>query len=356
VNNRKIIHIDMDAFYASVEQLDHPDYRGKPLVVGGSAERGVVAAASYQARKYGIRSAMPMKTAMRKCPQLIVVYPRFDRYKELSSKIRAIFYEYTDLVEPLSLDEAFLDVTQNKKGLPSASLIAKEIKQRIKDELQLVASAGVSYNKFLAKIASDYDKPDGFYLITPKQGEDFVARLPIEKFFGVGKATAEKMKRLGIHNGADVKKKSLPELLAYFGKSGAYFYHIARGVDNRAVEAHHVRKSIGAEETFMSDIDALEDVCYELELLAAEVWQRVDKYRLYGKTLTLKIKYADFKQITRSKTLLQTISDKETIKQLSNMLFDEVDTQGKKIRLLGITISNFDYLRPGEGLQLTLDL
>ncbi|MCB0408824.1 MAG: DNA polymerase IV [Flavobacteriales bacterium] len=299
---RKIIHVDMDAFYASVEQRDNPDLKGKPVAVGGSKERGVVAAASYEARKYGVRSAMPSVTAFKKCPHIIFVPPRFEVYKEVSKQIREVFSEYTNLIEPLALDEAYLDVTENKKNMEYAMDIAKEIKEKIKQRTKLTASAGISYNKFLAKIASDYNKPDGFYVITPKMAEKFIEQLKIEKFFGVGKVTAQKMHKRGIFTGADLKTKSLDELNRWFGKSGKYYFNVVRGVDNRSVNPNRIRKSLGAERTYSIDITNKIGLIENLNGIVEVLIKRMEKSDSSGKTLTIKAKYANFKQITRSKT------------------------------------------------------
>ena len=304
---RKIIHVDMDAFYASVEQRDNPELRNKPVAVGGSSDRGVVAAASYEARTFGVQSAMPSVIAFRRCPDIIFVRPRFDVYAQVSRQIRAIFYEYTDLVEPLSLDEAYLDVTSNKKGMPSATLIAREIKKRIKDETGLTASAGISINKFLAKVASDQDKPDGLYLIQPESAQAFVDNLAINKFHGIGKVTAKKMHDLGIERGKDLKKWELSRLVQVFGKAGKNYYNICRGNDQREVEPNRPRKSVGAEDTFETDLTSLEEMKSELERIGEIVFNRVKKAEAFGRTLTLKLKYSDFKQITRSKNIKYTI-------------------------------------------------
>lgn len=349
---RKIIHVDMDAFYASVEQRDHPAYRGKPLAVGGSRERGVVAAASYEARQYGVRSAMASALAYRKCPHIIFVKPRFDVYKKVSLQIRTIFQEYTDLVEPLSLDEAYLDVTTNKKGLPSATLIAKEIRQRILDTTGLTASAGISINKFLAKTASDLNKPNGQYLIKPEQAADFVATLPIHKFYGIGKVTAEKMHGLGIQNGAGLRAWSEASLVKQFGKSGRYYYQIARGIDSREVNPNRIRKSIGAENTFPEDLSREKEMLEALQEIAAEVAGRMQKSQRQGKTLTLKVKFSDFVQITRSKTLSYAFSSLDTIGMLGQELLIQEKLDGRAVRLLGLTISGLDQAE--EGGQLTI--
>lgn len=343
----------MDAFFASIEQMDNPELKGKPVAVGGAADRGVVAAASYEARKFGVRSAMPSKTAKKLCPQLIFVYPRFDRYKEISRQIMAIFHEYTDLVEPLSIDEAFLDVTHNKRGLPSATHIAREIKDQIKQVTGLTASAGISVNKFLAKVASDMDKPDGLYVIPPKKIEQFIEELTIEKFFGIGKVTADKMHKLGIFRGKDLKERSLADLVRLFGKAGGYYYHIARGIDYRPVNPNRIRKSVGTEHTFSEDIVKKENILRDLDCTAQELWERMKRNNSYGRTLTLKVKYSDFEQITRSKTILREIHSLELICQLARELLDQVELK-KSVRLIGLTVSN---LSSDEGpVQLTLEL
>ncbi|HQW68341.1 MAG TPA: DNA polymerase IV [Flavobacterium sp.] len=338
---RKIIHIDMDAFYASVEQLDNPDLRGKPLAVGGSEIRGVVSAASYEARKYGVRSAMSGVQAKRNCPDLIFVRPRFDRYKEISKHIRKIFHEYTDLVEPLSLDEAYLDVTQNKKGNPSATLIAQEIRKRIFDELGLTASAGISVNKFVAKIASDYNKPNGQKTVNPEEVEDFLEKLDIKKFYGVGKVTTEKMYQLGIFTGKDLKSKSKEYLEEHFSKSGLHYYNIVRGIHNSAVKPNRIAKSVAAEHTFNENLTSEIFMEEKLQRIAEELERRLKKYTISGKTITLKIKYSDFTQQTRSKTLPYFISDKgllfETAKEL---LYQE--KMKESVRLLGISLNNLN--------------
>lgn len=341
VINRKIIHVDMDAFYASVEQLDNPELRGKPLAVGGSEHRGVVSAASYEARKFGVRSALSGTLAKKYCPELIFVRPRFDRYKEISNKIRKIFHDYTDLVEPLSLDEAYLDVTVNKKGNPSASLIAQEIRKRIYDELGLTASAGISINKFVAKVASDYNKPNGQKTIGPEEVIPFLEQLPIRKFYGVGKVTTEKMYQLGIFTGLDLKNKSLEFLEKHFGKSGTFYYHVVRGIHNGQVRSNHIAKSVAAEHTFNENLTSEIFMLEKLERIAAELERRLKKHNISGKTVTLKIKYSDFSQQTRSKTLPYFISDKalmlETAKEL---LFQE--RMKESVRLLGISLNNLN--------------
>ena len=349
---RKIIHVDMDALFASVEQRDHPAYRGKPLAVGGSRERGVVAAASYEAREYGIRSAMPSALAYRKCPHIIFVKPRFDIYKAVSEQIRSIFFEYTDLVEPLSLDEAYLDVTNNKKSLPSATLIAKEIRQRIFEETRLTASAGISINKFLAKTASDINKPNGQYLIAPNQAMDFLAGLAVKKFYGIGKVTAEKMNSLGIVNGADLRERSEAELVRLFGKSGRYYYQIVRAIDHRPVNPNRIRKSIGAENTFNHNITKEAQMLEELSDIAGQVARRLQKAERQGKTITLKVKFADFVQITRSRTLGHPISSQKSIEAQAHELLVQEKLDGKEVRLLGITVSNLNM--PESSGQLTI--
>lgn len=350
---RKIIHIDMDAFYASIEQRDNPDLVGKPIAVGGSPEGrgGVVATASYEARKFGVRSAMPAKQALQLCPEIIFVRPRFEVYKNVSRHIREIFGRYTDLIEPLSLDEAYLDVTKDKLGIGSAIDIAAQIRQSIKDELRLTASAGVSVNKFVAKIASDLNKPDGLTFIGPSRIESFMEKLPVEKFFGVGKVTAAKMKGMGLHTGADLKRLSEPDLKKHFGKSGAFFYSIVRGIDNRDVVPHRETKSIGAEDTFPFDLTALDDMRDELMKIAKTVYTRLLKHGLKGRTITLKIKYHDFKQVTRSQSFPEGVDDRETIFNTAFGLLAATDAGARKIRLLGISISNFTTPSVGKDAE-----
>ena len=346
----------MDAFFASVEQRDNPDYQGKPIAVGGQSARGVVAAASYEARKYGVYSAMPAKIAKKKCPFLIFVRPRFEVYKKVSNQIRQIFLEYTDLVEPLSLDEAYLDVTHHKKGKPSATLIAKEIKQRILQETALTASAGISINKFLAKIASDYRKPNGLFLIKPEEAEVFVEKLPIENFFGIGKVSAQKMHQLGIFTGLDLKSVPEYDLIKHFGKQGSYYYHIARAIDNRPVEPDRERKSVGAENTFETDIGNIPEMIFELEQIAKILYGRIEKSKSYGRTITIKIKFDDFKQITRSKTYYQEIDGYEILWDATLEIFNKLDLRNLKVRLLGISVSNFTSdIDTSKPLQLTFD-
>jgi DNA polymerase-4 len=340
---RKIIHIDMDAFYASIEQRDHPEYRGKPICVGGSPEGrgGVVATASYEARKFGIHSAMSSKRAQQLCKHAIFVRPRFEAYKEASRKIRAIFHRFTDLIEPLSLDEAYLDVTEDKQQIGSAIEIAKLIKKAIKDELMLTASAGISVNKFVAKIASDLDKPDGLTFIGPSKVEKFVEKLPVAKFHGIGKVTAEKMKKMGIHTGGDLKKLSEHEMVRHFGKTGRFFFKIVRGIDNREVIPDRETKSIGAEDTFPFDLNAIKDMFRELDKLAGVVHDRLRNYHLKGRTVTVKIKYSDFRIITRSKSFPEPIDDLDLIIETAHQLLAQTEPEGANIRLLGVSISNF---------------
>lgn len=340
MDERKIIHIDMDAFYASVEQRDNPDLRGKPIAVGHAEERGVVAAASYEARRYGVRSAMSSQKAKRICPELIFIPGRMEVYKEVSRRIHEIFHEYTDIIEPISLDEAFLDVTVNKPGIPLAVDIAKEIKQKIRERLSLVASAGVSYNKFLAKIASDYRKPDGLCTIHPTQALDFIARLPVERFWGVGPVTAKKMHRLGICNGAQLRSYSRSYLMQHFGKVGALYYDFARGIDLRPVEAVRIRKSIGCERTLERDISRRSSVIIELYHVAEELVRRLSGKDFRGNTLTLKIKFHDFTQITRSLTQSQELTTLDVILPLAKQLLQEVSYSEHPIRLIGLSVSN----------------
>src|ERR1700743_2276261 len=347
--HRKIIHIDMDAFYASVEQRDNPGYRGKAIAVGGSPQgRGVVATASYEARKFGVRSAMASKQALQLCPHIIFVQPELPVYKEVSQKIREIFRRYTDLIEPLSLDEAYLDVTEDKQNIGSAIEIAKMIKQAIKDELQLTASAGLSINKFVAKIASDMNKPDGITFIGPSTIESFMEKLPVEKFHGVGKVTAEKMKKMGLFTGADLKELSEDEIVKHFGKAGRFYYQLARGIDNREVQPNQETKSIGAEDTFAYDLTDIEEMYTELDKLSKTVHNRVLHYQLKGRTITLKIKYSDFRQITRNFSLPDPVNDLETISATARKLLLASDPEGKPIRLLGVTLSNFGEITPKQ--------
>jgi len=355
---RKIIHVDMDAFYASVEQRDEPAYRGKPIVVGGTPEqRGAVAAASYEARKFGIHSALPARVARQRCPHVIFVTPRFDVYREVSQQVRAIFARYTDLVEPLSLDEAYLDVTENLVGERSAIAIAQAIRRDIHQTTQLTASAGVSVNKFLAKVASGMDKPDGLYVIRPEQAAAFVETLPIEKFHGIGQVTARKMRELGITTGADLKQWSEADLMQKFGKVGRFYYRVARGQDDRPVNPNRTRKSIGAEKSFAPDLDTRSQMESALIQIAQRVGQRVQEQRRGGYTLTLKVKYSDYRQVTRSHTQSHPLRAPSDIWTLGRSMLHEHVEAHEKVRLLGLALSNLEPL-PSEGqfIQLALDL
>ena len=338
---RKIIHVDMDAFYASVEQHDNPELKGKPVAVGGGSKRGVVSAASYEARKFGVRSAMSGYLAQRNCPQLIFVRPRFDRYKEVSLQIRNIFLEYTDLVEPLSLDEAYLDVTENKKGNPSATLIAQEIRKKILAQTGLTASAGISINKFVAKVASDYNKPNGQKTVNPEEVLQFLEDLDIRKFYGVGKVTAEKMYKLGIFTGEDLKMKSLEFLEEHFGKNGSYYYHVVRGIHHSEVKPERIPKSVGAERTFGENLSSEVFMLERLENIAEELEKRLKKSKIAGKTITLKIKYSDFSLQTRSKTLPYFISEKTLILETAKELLYQSPMQNS-VRLLGISLASLN--------------
>jgi DNA polymerase IV len=354
---RKIIHVDMDAFYASVEQRDNPELRGKPLAVGGGV-RGVVAAASYESRKYGIRSAMPAVTARRLCPELIFVKPRFDAYRAVSQQIRAIFLDYTPHVEPLSLDEAYLDVTEDLKGIGIATAIAREIRARIKAETGLTASAGVSYNKFLAKLASDQNKPDGLCVVTPARGPAFVEGLPVKRFHGVGPKTAEKMARLGIETGADLKARSFDFLAAHFGSSAQYYHDLARGICHRQVKADRPYKSVSAEDTFLTDLADEEALLAELDRIGRHVWQRILSKQLAGRTVNLKVKYGDFQIITRSRSLDRPVSGEAEFLEIGAQLLRSVFPPVKSIRLLGLGLSNLgeEERRPARPLELELPL
>ncbi|MBX5191932.1 DNA polymerase IV [Rhizobium sp. NZLR3b] len=353
---RKIVHVDMDAFYASVEQRDNPALRGKPIAVGGSAARGVVAAASYEARVYGVHSAMPSVTAKRKCPDLIFVPPRFDVYRAVSQQIREIFTEYTPLIEPLSLDEAYLDVTDNLKGMEIATEIALEVRAKIKHVTGLNASAGISYNKFLAKMASDLNKPNGQAVITPKNGPAFVVALPVKKFHGVGPATTKKMHRLGIDTGADLKQQTLEFLVEHFGTSGPYFYGIARGIDERQVKPNRVRKSVGAEDTFSEDLHTVEPAREGLQPLIEKVWAYCEANAIGAKTVTLKVKYADFNQITRSKTVPAPLAAITELEDIVSLLLVPIFPPRKGIRLLGVSLSSLERRNSGRQPQLRLAL
>lgn len=341
-NVRKIIHIDMDAFYASVEQRDFPELRGKPVIVGGSPEgRGVVATASYEARAFGVRSAMPSKKAQQLCPYAIFVYPRFNAYKEVSRQIRAIFSRYTDLIEPLSLDEAYLDVTQDKLNIGSAITIAQEIKKAIKEELHLTASAGISINKFVAKIASDMNKPDGLTFIGPSKIEKFMEKLPVEKFHGVGKVTAQRMKMQHISKGSDLKKLSEERLMLLFGKSGKFFYNIVRGIDDRQVKPDRETKSISSEDTFSSDLDKGNELYEQLQRIASAAFGRANQYQLFGRTITVKVKFTDFRIITRSTSFEHPITDENDAYLAAKALIEDAEFEGKLVRLIGVGFSNF---------------
>ncbi|MFC7290808.1 DNA polymerase IV [Hirschia litorea] len=351
---RKIIHIDMDAFFASVEQRDNADLRGKPVAVGGSAARGVVAAASYEAREFGVRSAMASVVAKRKCPDLIFVPPRFDVYREVSHQIRKIFEEHTDLIEPLSLDEAYLDVTQNKQNIESATQIALRIRERIWEDTQLTASAGVSYNKFIAKLASDQNKPNGQCVITPQHGPDFVMSLPVRRFHGVGPVTAAKMESLNVFTGADLRDMSLDLLKAHFGSSADYLYGAVRGIDERPVRVDRVRKSVGVERTFNDDLHDMAAVETAMERIIPMLWERIERANATGYTLTLKVKFSDFKQITRSHTLTHAVSDIDTVYDTKDLLLKMIPSPLKPIRLLGLTLSGLgDGQMEQEGNQLS---
>lgn len=343
----------MDAFFASVEQLDNPELRGKPVAVGGSSDRSVVAAASYEARVFGVRSAMSSVIARRLCPQLIFVRHRFERYHEVSSQVFSILSRFTDLVEPLSIDEAFLDVTSDLKGIGSATIIAKQVKQLVKEETGLTASAGVSYNKFLAKIASDIKKPDGLFVIKPEDAQKFIDELPVEKFYGIGKVTSEKMHRLGIHSGAELKLWDMVSLVRNFGKAGVFYYEIARGTDNRPVEPFSERKSIGTELTFEKDLTTMFGIIAELYKIEKELMARIEEAGTTGRTVTLKVKFSDFRQITRSKTLRGYINDFATLHAAVTEIRKSVELEGTKIRLLGVSVSNLDT-EEGEDRQLHL--
>ncbi len=348
---RKVIHIDMDAFFASVEQRDNPDLRGKPVAVGGGGPRGVVAAASYEARKFGVRSALPSSRARRLCPELIFVPPRFEVYRQVSAQIRDIFLSWTPLVQPLSLDEAYLDVSENLKGERSATRIAEAIRAQIKETTSLTASAGVSYNKFLAKIASDMNKPDGLYVITPEQGPDFVAKLPVRKFHGIGPATAAKMEGYGIITGEDLRDRSLDFLQTKFGKAGHYYYWAARGIDSRPVNPNQERKSVGSETTFRNDLTTFEACMAELNGLIETVSRHCVRRDLTGKTVTLKLRYADFRTVTRSRTVVRPVSDPSTIRDIVALLLNGLMPLPQGVRLLGVTLSGFSEMRAHEAEQ-----
>lgn len=338
---RKIIHIDMDAFYASIEQRDNPELRGKPVAVGYAARRGVVAAASYEARKFGVRSAMPSTTAQRRCPELVFVAPRFDVYRAVSKDIQAILRDYTPLVEPLSLDEAYLDVTENLRGIPTASATAQEIRAHILETTGLTASAGVSYNKFLAKLASDQNKPNGQFVVTPNVGPAFVESLPIERFHGVGPKTAERMKVLGIHTGADLRQQTMPFLERHFGSSASWYFRIARGEDDRPVQSNRPRKSSGSETTFDDDLLLPADIEGGIIRMADDVWAWCEKHGTYGHTVTVKVKFATFQQVTRSKTVAMPIASQALLRDLSLALVRTVYPVKVGVRLVGVSVRNF---------------
>lgn len=339
---RKIIHIDMDAFYASVEQRDDPSLRGRPVAVGGASARGVVAAASYEARKFGVRSAMPSARAARQCPDLVFRKPRFDVYRAISQQIREIFLDYTPVVEPLSLDEAYLDVTADLRGIGSATRIAQLIRQRVRDELQLTASAGVSYNKFLAKLASDQNKPDGLCVIRPGEGAVFVADLPVRRFHGVGPRGAEKMAQLGIETGADLAAKPISFLRDHFGSLADYLYRAARGIDLRPVRANRPRKSIGGERTFQHDISSGHALRETLDTIVDIVWERIERAEARGRTVTLKLRYCDFTLLTRAKSVAQPVSAKAAFAQIGHALLEELLPLPQPIRLMGLTLSSLE--------------
>ncbi len=355
---RKIIHIDMDAFFASVEQRDDASLKGRPVAVGGSRERGVVAAASYEARRFGVRSAMASVSARRRCPDLVFVKPRFAIYKTISQQIRAIFADYTAMIEPLSLDEAYLDVTENLKGIASATRVAEEIRARILAETALTASAGVSYNKFLAKLASDHRKPDGLFVVTPAQGPAFVADLPVGRFHGVGPVTADKMRRLGIATGADLRRCGEDVLAAHFGKAGGHYHDLARAVDHRPVRSDRPRKSVGSETTFSQDLDTLEALIEGLEPSIVAVWNHCERTGALGRTLTLKVKYSDFRQVTRSRTLARPARTLAELADIGMALMRTVLPLERSVRLLGLSVSNFAMPEPAGSRerQLTLEL
>ena len=352
---KKIIHIDMDAFFASVEQRDHPALRGKPVVVGGSPDgRGVVAAASYEARKFGIHSAMPSYRALRLCPEVIFVKSRFDAYKAVSEQIREIFHEWTDLVEPLSLDEAYLDITENKKGVLSARQVAKEIKQAIRERTGLTASAGVAVNKFVAKIASDLKKPDGLTVITPEKMTTFLETLPVGKFHGIGKASEKKFHTMGVFTGADLKALSEADLVRNFGKTGSFYYRIVRGEDHRPVEPDRIRKSVGAENTYSEDLEELPEMRQRLREIAEKVSERMQRIDAAGKTITLKVRYDNFESVTRSQTLPGEVCEANVLYHVSEQLLEHTEAGERPVRLLGISVSNLNISEeshPGTQLE-----
>ena len=352
---RKIIHVDMDAFFASVEQRDNPDLRGKPVAVGGG-HRGVVAAASYEARTFGVRSAMPSVTARRRCPDLIFVKPRFDAYREASQQIRRIFADYTDLIEPLSLDEAYLDVTEDRHGLGSARATAECIRRRIREETQLTASAGVSYCKFVAKLASDQNKPDGLCVIRPQDAPRYIGSLPVGRFHGIGPKTAEKLNRMGIHSGADLQQLSLAELEGRFGSSGEWYWRICRGIDERPVRSHRQAKSVSAERTFDTDLSEPMALRAELDRVAELAWARIERAQVAGRTVTLKVKFADFQTITRSRSLVDPIRDRVGFAGAGHHLLESLMPVPKGVRLLGLGIHNLIVVNSGGPVQLGLEI
>jgi DNA polymerase-4 len=352
--NRKIIHLDMDAFYASVEQRDNPELRGRPVAVGGARERGVVAAASYEARQFGVRSAMPGATARRLCPELVFVPPRFEVYKGISGQIRQIFAEYTPLIEPVSLDEAYLDVTENLKGIATATQIAKEIRAKILEQTQLTASAGISYNKFLAKLASDFRKPNGQYVVPPGKGLAFVEGLQVGQFHGIGPVTAARLNQLGIFTGADLREQTEAFLHQQFGKAGRYYYAIARAEDHRPVQPDRLRKSVGSETTFAQDLTEFADLLAGIEPALEDVWAWCERSGGRGRTLTLKVKYADFQQITRSRSTTGLIPSKDVLRRLCRELLEGIFPLPKGVRLLGLSLSNLNTAERAAGQQLTL--
>src|ERR1700681_3107661 len=354
--HRKIIHIDMDAFYASVEQRDNPDLRGKPVAVGGSRERGVVAAASYEARKFGVRSAMPSVTAKRQCPDLVFVKPRFEVYKAISQQIREIFAEHTPIIEPLSLDEAYLDVTENLQNIALARDVALAIRAKIKEVTGLNASAGISYNKFLAKLASDHRKPNGQYVITPEMGPAFVEALPVGKFHGIGPATSAKMNSLGLYTGLDMRNQSLEFMQANFGKAGGYYYWISRGVDNREVRADRIRKPVGAENTFFTDLIEFEAMVSELQPLIDKVWRHCEDKGTRGRTVTLKVKFADFELISRSRIVAGIMGSSSDLANVTVELLRTLFPMKKAVRLLGVSVSGFVEEETDAPVQIALEL
>jgi DNA polymerase-4 len=355
LRQRKIIHVDMDAFYASVEQRDNPDLRGKPVAVGGSRERGVVAAASYEARKFGVRSAMPSVTAKRNCPDLIFAKPRFEVYKAVSQQVRDIFAEHTPIIEPLSLDEAYLDVTENLQGIPLARDVALAIRAKIKEVTGLNASAGISYNKFLAKLASDHRKPNGRYVITPEMGPAFVENLPVGKFHGIGPATSAKLNALGLYTGLDMRNQSPDFMQTNFGKAGSYYYWISRGVDNREVRADRIRKSVGTENTFSTDLTDFDAMVVELQPLIDKVWRHCEVTANYGRTVTLKVKFNDFEIITRSRSVPAAVSNHAELERIALSLLKNEMPVPKPVRLLGVSLSALQHADDAEP-QLALPM